>query len=358
MKRWIWAVAIAALGCVPAGGGSGGGDGAPLDAGVFDALPPPPSDGGARADAALDAQVVDATAPDQAVPVDPPIGVATYNVQRFFDLNCDSSQCGEGDFEFVPTGQWFNRRAEDLARAIIRLHRQYGADVVALQEIESQDSLDKLQFYLQQLDSPFNVQVLGELGYPASLDVALLARGELVRVYTHQDTEITRPDGSSTRFSRELLEVHLDVTPRDDPQGPARRLIVFVAHFKSQNNDDQGRRRAEARATRDIMIDVAARHPQAMVLLAGDLNDEPGSPTLNDLELEGALQRVAADIGAAAATYRYFGQESALDHIYRVVSSAGRYVPRSAVVVRSDGQDGFAGSDHAALSAHFDFPTE
>ena len=292
-----------------------------------------------------DAAVADA-APDASVPdASPTIGVATFNVQRFFDMTCNSGRCGPDDFEAQFDQRDFDTKAEDVARAIVRLHVEHGADVIMLQELENDLCLEHLQIYLDRFEAPFTVSILGETHFAGSMDVAIVARGEHQRTITHRENPIYRPDGSRTQFSRELLEVHLSID--------GYPVVAFSAHFKSKFGDDAGRRIAEARATREILHEAALANPEALVVLGGDLNDTPGSDTLNDLEESGYFDRVAAELGEEAATYVYFDERSAIDHIYHAHEASGRYQPGSAQVVRSTGQNGLVGSDHAALAARF-----
>lgn len=265
------------------------------------------------------------------------VGVVTFNVRRFFDTTCDSGNCDDG-FESVLSEAQFNFRANQIADAI----EATGADIALLQEIESQDCLDAL---VERLDG-FTVSVLGETGGTATLDVAVVARaGELLEVETHRDIGLTRPDGSRTTFAREFLGVHLGIA--------GDRVIVFTSHFKSQNNDDPGRRLAEASAARDIVTAAADAHPDALVVFGGDLNDTPGSEPLDALETDGALFRVASLLPPGEdATHEYRGEENALDHIYLAEDAAGIVIPETITVFR-DASGGFGGSDHAALSATF-----
>jgi endonuclease/exonuclease/phosphatase family metal-dependent hydrolase len=283
-------------------------------------------------------ETVDAAA---APAVDPTLlRAATFNTRLFFDTTCDSGMCAAGDFEQVPSPAAFARRAEQLAAAIRAMH----ADIVALQEIESQASLDALSGHLQDL---YPTAVLGETGLPGSIDVAVLGGGALLQVRRHRDRPLTRPDGSVTSFARELLEVHLMLR--------GRRVILFAAHFRSKVNDDPGRRLAEAQAARDILVASAQEFPEAVVLLGGDLNDTPGSPPLAALEGAAALLRVAADRPpASVTTYVWQGQGQAIDHLFLVRGAPGAYVAASAAAVHDpSGSAGLAGSDHAALRADF-----
>ncbi len=268
------------------------------------------------------------------------VGVATWNVKRLFDVVCDTGQCGLGGFEEQPSPFEFAQRLQAITDGI----RATGADVVVLQEIENENVLRALA---DSLGPAYGVRVLGETFAPASMDVALLARGELQVVRRHRDMPLPLPGGGETRFTRELLEVHLQV------QGAP--LIVFAAHFRSKVDDDPARRLAEAIAAQQIVTDVAEANPGALVLLAGDLNDEPGSPPLVALEVRGELERVTADLPIGDAwSFRYRGQGILIDHIFRARAAAGRYVEGSARALNDD--LGYPGSDHAAVTARFDLP--
>ena len=268
------------------------------------------------------------------------VRVATFNVRRFFDTTCQSGACGPGDFEAVLTAQAFDARATELAQALTALE----ADVVSLQEVENQACLDAL---LGKLTQVFPHGALGETGAPASMDVAVLSRTPLEQVLGHRAQErLTRPDGSTTTFSRELLEAHVRASDGTE-------VVLFAAHFRSKVSDDPGRRLAEAQATRRVLAALAEANPGALVLLGGDLNDTPGSPPLDALTAEpGGLRRAAEDLPEAAqATFVFNGQGQAIDHLLQAVTPAGALVPRSARVWKAG--RGYGGSDHAALTADY-----
>jgi predicted extracellular nuclease len=260
----------------------------------------------------------------------PTLRVATFNVRRFFDTVCESGTCESEDYEAQPSAAFFEQRATQIASAI----RALDANVIALQEIETQACLDALLARLPELHG-----VLGEISTVASVDVAVLAKAPIDRVVRHRENEpLLLPDGTTTTFSRELLEVH------------AGGVIMFAAHFKAKSNDDPPRRLAEAQVSRRIALEAAARSPDAVVLLAGDLNDTPGSPPLDALLSDGGLIRLADDLPLSAqSTYYFQGSGQAIDHLLLAPNAAARRVPRSSRAWR-DGT-GWGGSDHAALSS-------
>jgi predicted extracellular nuclease len=259
--------------------------------------------------------------------------VATFNVRRFFDTVCESGACESDDYEAQLSPAVFEQRAMQIANAI----RLVDADVIALQELETQPCLDALLARLPEMHG-----VLGEIATVASVDVAVIAKQPIERVVRHRAIEpLVLPDGTQTTFSRELLEVH------------AGGVIMFAAHFKAKSNDDPPRRLAEAQVSRRIIEATAALAPAKLVVLAGDLNDTPGSPPLDALQSDGGLIRLADDLPLSAqSTYYFQGSGQAIDHLLVVPGEAAlRRVPKSSRVWRDN--TGFGGSDHAALSSEF-----
>lgn len=278
---------------------------------------------------------------DTTPPLPPGVWIATFNVERFFDTVCDTGQCGFQDYEPPVTEAGFNRDADRVAQGIERL----GADIVLLQEVESQACIDAVA---ARLGSAYAVYALGESNTKASVDVAVVAKGELVKAVRHRQEILLRPDGGTTTFAREFYEVHLNIE--------GKQVIVFASHFVSKVGGDDSRRLAEATGARRIVVEVAGENPGALVVMGGDLNDFPGSPPINELERDGALVRVAADLGAAAGTYYYNDENQAIDHLFIAVGAAGgHYRGGTAGVMRYDGERGWGGSDHAALKAYFEF---
>ena len=268
--------------------------------------------------------------------------IATFNVHLFFDTVCDSDACGPGDFEVAEPQGAFVGRADQLASAILGLD----ADIVLLQEVENQACLDAL---LDRVAVRLPEGVIGESGWPASVDVAVLGPGPPTAVVRHADVPIGGDDEHPIYFAREFLEVHYDVG--------GQAVIVFAAHFKSKAGDDPERRLAEARAAREIVLAVAAENPDAIIVMGGDLNDVPGSPPLEALEADGGLDRLDARISPNDAwTVTYQDQHIGLDHLYVPPGGDTLYIDGTVGVVRGPYGGGYGGSDHAAMRAVFRLP--
>jgi predicted extracellular nuclease len=323
----------------PARGRTGGGsdtgttqtDSGGLDTGAADT----------SADTAEDTGAADTST--DTTPAGPTIEIATWNTARFFDLVCDSGRCdaGQNDYEELPSAAQFQYKTSQLATGITR----QDADIMLLQEVESQDCIDALIAALPAGRWP--VAVLGEMGQDASVDVAILANGELVDVIRHRSVALPLPSGGSTTFTREFLEVELLI------QG--RPVTVFSAHFRSKSNDDPARRLAEARGAAAIVAASAAASPDSLVVLGGDLNDTPDSEPLLSLTSPGILVRVASDIVPNDWTYAFNSQRDAIDHLLIATTASGGYVAGSATVFR-DATGGLLTSDHASLRASFYLP--
>lgn len=319
MPRPVWTLAcfaLVALGC---------------SCGIFAPTDPTTSDG-----AGSDSEPGDSELP----PPDPSdLAIATFNVWRFFDTVCDSGECYGGDYEDAPTLSQFEYKADAIAEGIVGMQ----ADVVILQEVETRTCLDALT---ERLGDTYPTAILGEIGYAASVDVAVLSRFPLVEVRRHADVPLQRPSGGETWFSREFLEVHLDAE--------GHPLIVFAAHFKAKVDDDPERRLAEATRAREIIDAVAAANPDALIVLGGDLNDTPDSPPLQALLAGGAMTRVADELVPDDWTYSYQGAKQAIDHLLlSTAATGGQHIPGSTLVFRGGGSDGYGGSDHSALRASF-----
>lgn len=269
------------------------------------------------------------------------VAIATFNVARFFDTTCDSGRCGADDFEYQPSQAQYDYRAFQIAEGI----RMLDVDVVLVQEVETLDCLETLA---EQLGREWSAYTLGEMGFDASLDVGVLSTWPITSVDTYRDRiPVERPDGSTTTFSREFLEVELSVD--------GAPVLVFTSHFKSKNNDDPGRRFGEAAAARDIVLSRAAGRRDALVVFGGDLNDTPGSDPINELERFGGMVRVGELLGDRDGTITYRGERQAIDHLYLATENEARVVADSVRVVR-DASGNLGGSDHAALRAEFVLP--
>jgi uncharacterized protein len=260
-----------------------------------------------------------------------PLRVASLNVHLLFDETCDSGVCNDTSFEKAPTNAEVDARVSLIAEKLTALDAQ----IIVLEEVETQALLDRIAAKMPRIVT----HELAEIGRSATIDVGVLSTLPLVELKHHHEQVLTRPDGTVTTFARDLPEAHFLIA--------GKRVIVFGAHFKSKADDDPGRRFAEAEATRDLMRAAAKDHPGAVVVLGGDLNDEPGSAPINALEV------VATRLSEGPTWFRSDGTGIPLDHIFVERAGAMYFVAGSFRVVRDPVGRGYAESDHAAVVADF-----
>lgn len=275
-------------------------------------------------------------APDMrpALPDGQDVRIASFNVERLFDTTCDSGRCAGDDFEELPSELALKSKLDRIQAAIERLD----ADIVVFQEIENEPLFKQL---IEPFASTHPVQVFGETNFSASMDVAVLARGTLLETRTHRQDRIPLDGGGTEKFAREFLEVHVQL------QG--QRVIIFGAHFISKRSDSDGDwRLAEGRAAGKIARAAVEEFPQALVAIAGDLNDTPDSPALEAIASQGFVVPARGRSVSQYYTHVFSGNPQVIDHVLYWPGQDIVVGPQALEVFRDEGRQGFGGSDHAS----------
>ncbi|BBG65776.1 hypothetical protein NNO_1073 [Hydrogenimonas sp.] len=148
--------------------------------------------------------------------------VASYNVENLFDLK----KSGTEYTEYIPfTGYGWNEKMFSLKlKNISRVICDLKPDILALQEIESDDALRSLQKAAALCGSDFPYRAIAD-DKESTVKTALLSRFPIL-----SKREID-PDG--TLGTRNILEVTLSVD--------GRRLTLFVNHWKSRSGPESRR---------------------------------------------------------------------------------------------------------------------
>ena len=147
-----------------------------------------------------------------------------------------------------------------------------------------------------------------------------------------------------------------------------QRLFVVGCHFVSKRGDQplfgrfqpparpsEARRVEQARLVHAFARDVLAADPSARLFVLGDLNDVPGSPTLEALK-GGLLTDLVETLPEPEQyTYIFNGQSEAIDHI--VVSPGLLAVATKTDVVHGNAEIGGDSSDHDPVLARFRLPS-
>lgn len=196
--------------------------------------------------------------------------IGQYNVKNLFDDKDQNAQLG--------TVQKPRKELEALARTI----KSSGADIVTMQEVENKEVLQQfVDEYLPQ----FGHVVLVEGNDSRGIDVAVISKYDVTNVVSHAPNKFPDADGKEMQFNRDLLRVDLDVK--------GYPLSVFTSHFKSKRGGEwsEKERIGEARETRRILTEEMGDWSKRNFVVTGDLNDTPGSKTINEVRFGGAARR-------------------------------------------------------------------
>ncbi|WP_116246051.1 endonuclease/exonuclease/phosphatase family protein [Nocardiopsis sp. FIRDI 009] len=165
------------------------------------------------------------------------------------------------------------------------------------------------------------------------------------------------PEDEAWESSRKPLVGHFRVRGRD--------LFVVTNHFNSKGGDhslhgvvqppersSEVQRNAQARLVREFTDELFAVDPDANVVVMGDLNDFPFSPTLDILTGDGPLTNPMSDLPENERyNYVFDGNSQALDHILFNDALAGR-MDYEIVRINSEFHDQV--SDHDPQVLYFD----
>ncbi|ANP54906.1 endonuclease/exonuclease/phosphatase family metal-dependent hydrolase [Streptomyces griseochromogenes] len=174
---------------------------------------------------------------------------------------------------------WAELGQDDLDMSVVRntgrVVAEVDADILLTVEVEDRLTLERFNTHvlagaLGRRPYPYNLLVDGNDA--RGIDIGILSRHPITSVRSHIfDTD---PDQPADRlFSRDCpeFEIQLDGSP----------LVILGNHLKSKFQDDPDLRLAQAKRVAEIYRAAAERTPHVMV--AGDLNDDPGSEAVAEL---------------------------------------------------------------------------
>lgn len=200
------------------------------------------------------------------------IRVATYNV-------CNLFLCGEGE-----------PKSPKALRALTRAVDRLAADVLVMQEVGSQASLDAFN---ARLKKSYPCAVCQPGNSTRGIHLAVLSRWP-IEVHSHRDRVLTDGDGATVAaFADHSAALAQHPTPvglqRDVLQVHTGDITLFGVHLKSKANpawqcvasDDI--RHLEARAVAAIVDEYHQQHQKESIILLGDFNDVPDAPCLAPL---------------------------------------------------------------------------
>ena len=253
-----------------------------------------------------------------------PFSLATYNVLDLFDAPA------------VLTREHLDAKLAHLARIL----EHAGADVVGLQEVGSAEVVRELTARVPALG--YGEPILGTAD-ARGIRCAILSRLPVLasRVHTAEALPFPifvagdpQPFGTRIPLRRGIVAAQIDA-------GPLGPVDLLVAHFKSKRGlplkDPTGEippvpprdfaeaqlrtlvwRGAEALFVRSLADDLFEGSPSRNVIVAGDLNDHPGSTVLRIVSGGGPLMLLpCADLIPEPARFSILhrGQRQQIDHI-------------------------------------------
>lgn len=210
--------------------------------------------------------------------------IGFYNVENLFDT-LDTPDVR--DTEFTPGGVrlWnttlYQEKLGNLARVIKEMGTEMTPDGVALlgvAEVENRKVLEDLVKHPTIISRNYKV-VHFDSPDKRGIDVGLLYQPKYFKVEkaTQIPTVLTEPDGSAV-FTRDILLV--------SGQFDGEELHVLVNHWSSRSGGEavsSWRREGSAKINKHVMDSLRVANPNAKVILMGDLNDDPISPSIKKI---------------------------------------------------------------------------
>jgi len=218
--------------------------------------------------------------------------IGWYNVENLYDTKKDSIA---DDSEFLPTGayQWTQERYEqkikNLAYAISEIGKEQGGVVVlgvcevenesVLNDLVAQTPLKHLHYKVAHQDGP---DVRG-------VDVAFIYQGDRFELISQKAHTLKIPENPKFKTRDQLLLV--GVLDKTDT------LYLIANHWPSKRGGEARSnplRMAAAKLTRSIVDSLLAIHPNAKIIIMGDLNDNPPAKSITvGLGAKGKIKDVA-----------------------------------------------------------------
>lgn len=258
--------------------------------------------------------------------------VVELNCENLFDYSDD---VGKDDAEYLPeaTRHWTKKRywkkLNNIAQELLSTSDDGIPDLIALCEVENDSVLHDLtkRSLLRNARYEYLMTSSPDL---RGIDVALLYSPFSFAPIRSYPLRVTPVDGM--RPTRDILYVSGLISSGDT-------LHVFVVHAPSRYGGkrySQPFRLAVADRLCLSLDSIRAITPDAQILIAGDFNDGPDSPMLQQICRQRIrnLTKDARGANGVKGTYRYKGEWERIDHIlgspniYNKVDTAYIHAPK------------------------------
>jgi hypothetical protein len=205
--------------------------------------------------------------------------IAFYNLENFFDPEDDPNKADE---DFTPDGSHqyteavFQQKAHNLATVLEQLGTEYaanGASLIGVAEVEddralkllvSQPEIKKRHYRFVRFDGPDN----------RGINVALLYNPAHFKILQAQPLAVNL-QFAGAGHTRDVLLVH-GILLGDS-------VYVLVNHWPSRSGGEAAsapKRAAAAEVNKQATEQILSNNPKAKIVIMGDLNDDPVSPSV------------------------------------------------------------------------------
>lgn len=257
------------------------------------------------------------------------VTLATWNLENFFDTVDDSYK------DDVLSEREYADKLSRLARVV----QEVDADIIGVEEVEKQESLEELaerSGYPYVAFYPGNDHIRG-------INVGVMSRIP-IRNYVSHARDRFGSGGERGAFSRDCFEVHFK---------HKSNFTLLVNHFKSKIGGDKSDSKRFLQAQR--VVEIAKDLNNFPVAICGDLNDDPENKPLSPLIkckfLTDTLGHLPKDQRLTFFSKKY---QSALDYIFVNDKLKPAFVKNS-VRIYTDIPDIDKASDHRPVKIELDF---
>lgn len=233
--------------------------------------------------------------------------IGFYNLENLFDT-LDTPNVR--DTEFTPDGPrlWnttlYQEKLGNLARVINDMGTEMTPDGVALlgvAEVENRKVLEDLVRHPTIISRNYKV-VHFDSPDKRGIDVGLLYQPKYFKVEkaTQIPTKLMESNGD-TVFTRDILLV--------SGQFDGEPLHVLVNHWSSRSGGEavsSWRREGSAKLNKHVMDSLQTANPNAKIILMGDLNDDPTSPSVKKILAPKSKPNKVEDGDLFNPMYAYF----------------------------------------------------
>lgn len=174
--------------------------------------------------------------------------VASYNAENLFDLTLGGTEYPQ----YIPnTGYGWSRDIANIKyNNIAGVIKDLGADVVALQEVESEEALISLRNMLKEAGVDYPYLAIAD-SKAAPVKCAVLSKFPII---DKEDIQIDNP------MARNILKATLDIA--------GNRVILFINHWKSKNGPESMR----IAYAKTLKREIDKLKEDADFILIGDFN--------------------------------------------------------------------------------------